>query len=779
MPGAAEIGFAGTFVENATKANPTVTTESIDEFFVWGIIENEDGLVFTDEKVWKAGDWTYANTQYWVPGHNYYFSAIAGDRTGDQIVIRTAANEGMNTAGLGTVTFTNKEGMNDVLYAEYACTTPSEITAQPEDVKFQFAHLLSKVKFTFQNGFVNEHNTVVVKNIKMTVPNKGVIDLTQDAFAWTNLEGQTVLEMGHMAQGANVEIGEKASSDNELLTIPAAATQEYTVTFDVELWMGDVQASTAVKTVKINGYALEPGKAYNFTAIINEQNVDENPLFPITFDAEVVEWVYEQHPEVTYPIEGIVRTQDELDAALKAGARIFIAEGEYTLTKCPAGVTLIGVDEGVVLNVEGKKFGVHGDVTVENAKLLFSNENYTGFQHTNVEVYKNCTIVGQPFLYGNDVTFQSCTFEQTSANAYNVWTYGAKNVKFTDCTFNCAGKSVLIYTESGDGQNVTFTDCVLNASARVDGKAAIEIDSSLIKGEYDVNINNTTANGFGTGNVSGISLWNNKKGNKTNITVDGVIVLAANSVLVEDATKLQETLTSDAKEINVTLSDNLTYYVAAWANDAMGGTSTEVITIDLNGKTLTFNQTNSDWNNIVTNAAKLVIKNGHITNAGHNDGPWNRHDLNFACPVELVNVTSDKALAFKSDATLTNVTIADANTSDTYAIWVQPKGQTIILDGCTIDMLACTDGRGLKIDNQYLSAADEAKVTLKVSNTVFKTEEKSAILVKTTAGAAITLSNVDITDVKADNVNHVWVDSATAAYADKVIVTGGKVIVEQ
>jgi hypothetical protein len=210
----------------------------------------------------------------------------------------------------------------------------------------------------------------------------------------------------------------------------------------------------------------------------------------------------------------------------------------------------------------------------------------------------------------------------------------------------------------------------------------------------------------------------------------------------------------------------------------MGGTSTEVITIDLNGKTLTFNQTNSDWNNIVTNAAKLVIKNGHITNAGHNDGPWNRHDLNFACPVELVNVTSDKALAFKSDATLTNVTIADANTSDTYAIWVQPKGQTIILDGCTIDMLACTDGRGLKIDNQYLSAADEAKVTLKVSNTVFKTEEKSAILVKTTAGAAITLNNVDITEVKADNVNHVWVDSDTAAYADKVIVTGGKVIVE-
>jgi hypothetical protein len=277
----------------------------------------------------------------------------------------------------------------------------------------------------------------------------------------------------------------------------------------------------------------------------------------------------------------------------------------------------------------------------------------------------------------------------------------------------------------------------------------------------------------GEGIINGLYRIKPANVGEVNVTVNGV----ADSISTDEGFENAMTNTT-ATEIVVSLENDVTYDVAAWANDAMGGTVTKTIVINGNGKTITFNQTNSDWNNIVTNAAKLVIKNGHITNAGHNDGPWNRHDLNFACPVELVNVTSDKALAFKSDATLTNVTIADANTSDTYAIWVQPKGQTIILDGCTIDMLACTDGRGLKIDNQYLSAADEAKVTLKVSNTVFKTEEKSAILVKTTAGAAITLNNVDITEVKADNVNHVWVDSDTAAYADKVIVTGGKVIVE-
>lgn len=245
----------------------------------------------------------------------------------------------------------------------------------------------------------------------------------------------------------------------------------------------------------------------------------------------------------------------------------------------------------------------------------------------------------------------------------------------------------------------------------------------------------------------------------------------ANDAELEDALKNE-----NAKQIIVNLTGDVTYDVAAWANDAMGGEKTEYIMINGNGHTITFNQTNSDWNNIVTNGAKLIINNAKITNAGHNNGPWNRHDLNFACEVELNNVISDKALAFKAGATLNNVIIDDANTSDTYAIWIQPNGQTVTLNDCTIDMLDCTDGRGIKIDEQYVS--NPAKVTLNVSNTTFKTEEKSAILVKSAAGAEINLSNIDITGVAADPINHVWVDEASEAYADLVVVNGGKKIVE-
>ncbi len=240
---------------------------------------------------------------------------------------------------------------------------------------------------------------------------------------------------------------------------------------------------------------------------------------------------------------------------------------------------------------------------------------------------------------------------------------------------------------------------------------------------------------------------------------------------------LKDALQSDDKIIVVNLTEDATYDVAAWANEAMGGNKTEMIVINGNGHTLTFNQTNSDWNNIVSNGAKLVINNAHITSSGYNDGPWNRHDLNFACEVELNNVTSDKALAFKSGATLNHVVINDANTSDTYAIWIQPNGQTVTLNNVLIDMMDCTDGRGIKIDEQYVGA-DAKHVTLNVSNTTFKTEEKSAILVKSIAGATINLDNVDIRGVKGDPLNAVWIDEDGAAYADLVTVTGGTKVVE-
>ena len=150
-------------------------------------------------------------------------------------------------------------------------------------------------------------------------------------------------------------------------------------------------------------------------------------------------------------------------------------------------------------------------ITFSNVTLEWPNANYQGLQHSTKLTYNNCTIKGQPFLYAEYEIFNDCKFIQESSDAYNVWTYGAKNVEFNHCTFESAGKSVLIYNESAlTSGSVSVEQCTFNASASVEGKAAIEIDSTY--SNYSVDIDDeTVATGFAAGSTSGSSLYNVKK----------------------------------------------------------------------------------------------------------------------------------------------------------------------------------------------------------------------------------------------------------------------------
>ena len=163
---------------------------------------------------------------------------------------------------------------------------------------------------------------------------------------------------------------------------------------------------------------------------------------------------------------------------------------------------------------------------------MFGADDYKGFQHTGKLTYKDCTITGKQFLYANEVEFVNCKFVQDAVD-YNVWTYGAGKVLFQNCEFECAGKAVLIYRESGqqtEVQTVEFQNCKFNASALAKGKAAIEIDSSLVEKGFTVTIDKATADsvtGFDNGSVSHNTVWNNKKGEKATVIVNGETELAA------------------------------------------------------------------------------------------------------------------------------------------------------------------------------------------------------------------------------------------------------------
>lgn len=220
--------------------------------------------------------------------------------------------------------------------------------------------------------------------------------------------------------------------------------------------------------------------------------------------------------------ELIVANNDELATELATdGAVVKLAPN--TTYKLPANVG----DNIHIFGNEGAKIEVpdavqwHGKTaTFHNVKFVYGQENYVGIQHAKTIKYENCEIEGMMFSYAENSEFVSCVFTQNAVN-YNIWTYGSKIIKFTNCTFNGKGKAALLYSESEDlVQTATFDNCKFNASAKAEGKAAIEIDSH--KTSYDVYIKKCVETGFDLGNVSGNSLWNQKLGNKTNLWVDGV-----------------------------------------------------------------------------------------------------------------------------------------------------------------------------------------------------------------------------------------------------------------
>lgn len=243
---------------------------------------------------------------------------------------------------------------------------------------------------------------------------------------------------------------------------------------------------------------------------------------PTDFNVEIDPAFNEPDYDVPVPATE-VKDQNQLSEAVKEnGAVVKLAPN--TTYKLPATV---GNNIHIFGN-EGAKIEVpdavqwHGKTaTFHNVKLVYGQSDNVGIQHANTVNYENCEIEGKMFSYAANSEFVSCVFTQNAVD-YNIWTYGSQNIKFTNCTFNCKGKAALLYNEGAVvAQTATFENCTFNASASVAGKAAIEIDSSLGV-LYDVYIKNCVETGFAPGSVSGNSLWNQKKGNKTNLWVDGV-----------------------------------------------------------------------------------------------------------------------------------------------------------------------------------------------------------------------------------------------------------------
>ena len=417
VPQTDAITFEGAYVDNATRAavDPSTTTASIAGFDVWAFMNESTGTVLVDEDVEKAGGkWGYANTQYWTPLNDYYFAALAPMNSAN--VTETLASGAEAKLGLGEIAFTNVDGSEDLLYAKAYVETPRyedlKLNNMPP-VKFQFQHILSKVKFTFTNGFLTDNAYVEVLDIQMVAPKSGTINLAQADYAqaWV-LDGTT--ETYAYGDVAKLSMGAKDESAVERLTIPATEAQSYDITFTVKLYMGDQLALETVKTSAVAGVAFEMGKAYNLTAEINPDNLD---LPSIEFDVVVEEWempyVDVEHPVVA-TIDNVPYTslQDAIDAAAGNTTIELVSnvKEDVTITQT-TGVNL-------VINGNGK--------TYQGTMRVSGQSNYSGAE----------TLVIKDVNFVNYTTEACLDMNWGTSNE----TRYAHNVTVEGCTFTVAGE---------------------------------------------------------------------------------------------------------------------------------------------------------------------------------------------------------------------------------------------------------------------------------------------------------------------------------------------------
>ena len=202
----------------------------------------------------------------------------------------------------------------------------------------------------------------------------------------------------------------------------------------------------------------------------------------------------------------------------KARNITFVGDGTQTVDV----ITNATGAEGGQLNYQrGSTF------TFENVTVQAGEGNFDGIVCDEL-VYRNCTIKGKLTLYGK-ATFINCTFDNTMANQYSIWTWGGTDVTFEGCTFNTNGKAILLYGQAtaANPTDLVVNNCTFNdRKSGTAGKAAIEVGNDY-NATYTLTVNHATVNGFAAGKNTGSHLWANKNSMDAahlTVTIDGAKV---------------------------------------------------------------------------------------------------------------------------------------------------------------------------------------------------------------------------------------------------------------
>ena len=246
---------------------------------------------------------------------------------------------------------------------------------------------------------------------------------------------------------------------------------------------------------------------------------------------------------------------------------------------------------------------------------------------------------------------------------------------------------------------------------------------------------------------------------------------AGDIYIVKSDEDLAAAVKADAEIVEIVLGADVNISAANAA--ALAGANTKKITIKGNKAltrstadcyTLTINTTYSNVVKAVNPEAKLVLQDLNLT-SNKASGTWDVYDIRFKNDVTLKNVNALQSIALDDtvqNAKFENLTITESH--DYYALWICAAEMNVEWVGGAVN---CPNGRGIKIDDEYLE--NPGHTTLTIKDVVFNTKKKAAIVAKSSAEVTVNTTNIDITNT-VDPINEVWVDEDAAANYDKVKV---------
>ena len=288
------IEFDKVFIENSTssRAATDITAANLTDFAVYGsVVKGEQkGNIFNKQKVsgTQAGGYTYSPAQYWIPGADYHFTAIApfeGAKWTYTCRTEDVSEYGTRQAHYGTITFDNAsaEAKQDLLWAYQSASTQ---TTTPDAVRFSFQHMLSRAKFTFVNDFeVGSNISLKVRDVTINDAHKvGTLELKgteAPAEQWT-AEGTFTKEFGD-TQKEEPQAPNASASTVHYYLLPVA-NAEYHIEFTIELYQAGLKLQEIEKEATILISNMKRGYSYDFKAKLNANNtMNEGPLEAIEF----------------------------------------------------------------------------------------------------------------------------------------------------------------------------------------------------------------------------------------------------------------------------------------------------------------------------------------------------------------------------------------------------------------------------------------------------------------------------------------------------------------